>query len=80
MIKGRYVAQIEVDFAYEGQKACYPEIHDRLHGEWIDKAIREAVGEIFYGSVNSITLTKQYVDVTEIKEDESCPKQKLLTG
>lgn len=72
MIKGRYVAQIEVDFQYSGDKVDYKTVYDRIHGDWIDNTVEEAIGKVFRSDKHEpvIKITKQYADVTEIKENE----------
>ena len=68
MIKGRYVAQIEVDFEYAGANASYEEIHERLHGDWIAVATERAIFNIFSTGKPKITVTKQYANVVEDEE------------
>jgi hypothetical protein len=70
MIKGRYVAQIEVDFQYTGKDGDYKMMHDRIQSEWLDNTIAELVSKVFVGGTSAITVTKQYGDVTETKEGE----------
>lgn len=67
MIKGRYVAQIEVDFVYDSKqpKITFDELHERVHGGWLDGVVGKAVGEIFYSGDPKITVTRQYADVVE---------------
>ena len=71
-LKGRYVAQIEVDFEYDGQRTSYRRVHDRIHGEWIDNAIKDQIRKIFVSDNREpkIIVTKQYADVTELQEEE----------
>lgn len=70
MIKGRYVCQIEADFEYDSKslKIGYPELRDRVTGEWLKKMIGEAVKDIFFSGNPKIKVTKQYADVYEVKE------------
>lgn len=70
MIKGRYVAQIEVDFKYDGYNAEYKTVHDRIYGEWINRSITAAVMGVFGGGNPLVAVTKQYAEVAEIKEGE----------
>ena len=70
MIKGCYVAQIEVAFQYAGKEGDYKMMYDRMHSEWLDTTIEELVSEVFKGGIIDITVTKQYGDVTEIKENK----------
>ena len=67
MIKGRYVAQIEADFATNGTNISLQELKDRLHGDWVDNNIMNLLSEIFdsrdFKAV--VTVTKTYADVYE---------------
>jgi len=70
MIKGRYVAQIEIDFEkLDLKKMTLGEVRERLRGEWMPKAVAEAVGGIFHASDADITVTTQYADVYEVTEE-----------
>ena len=70
MIKGRYVAQIEVDFEYDSKqpKITFDELHERVHGGWLDDVVGKAVGEIFSSGKPRIVVTRQYADVVEKEE------------
>lgn len=73
IVKGRYVAQVEVDFEYDRRdlrQVPFPEVHDRLTGEWIDKIVAEAIASIFHSGNPKITVTKQYVDVYEVEGEQ----------
>lgn len=73
MIKGRYVCQVEVDFEYdrrELRQVPFPEVHDRITGEWIDKTVSEAIASIFHSGNPKITVTKQYADVYEVEGEQ----------
>ena len=70
--KGRYVAQIEIDFDILEQKGAgmlpFEEIKKKtIDGELTD-AIKDVVGEVIddYGTV---TVTQQYADLYEVKEE-----------
>lgn len=68
MIKGRYVAQIEVDFEKENPRVSAAEMQDRLRGEWIQTAVKQAVRLIF-DEKTVIAVTTQYADVYEVGEE-----------
>lgn len=70
MIKGRYVAQIEVDFEKEDSRVPVAEMRDRLRGEWIHWAVEVAVRRIFDKKA-VIAVTTQYADVYEATEGET---------
>ena len=72
IVKGRYVAQVEVDFEYGRRdlRVPFPELRDRLTGEWIDKIVAEAIAGIFYSGNPKTTVTKQYVDVYEVEGEQ----------
>lgn len=67
MIKGRYVAQVEVEFEKETAKVPVDEMRDRLRGEWIQTAVEQVVRGIFDKQA-VITVTTQYADVYEGEE------------
>lgn len=73
--KGRYVAQIVIDFDIEKQKGIimlpFEEIKKRTtDGELTDLIKDVVVGEIIddYGTV---TVTQQYADMYEVKDDQT---------
>lgn len=68
MINGRYVAQIEVDFEKEDSRVPVAEMRDRLRGEWINRAVEEAVRRIFDEKA-VIAVTTQYADVYEVSDE-----------
>lgn len=70
-IKGRYVAQIEInfDFKYKSSMRPFEEIKENIvHGELTDAIKDVIVGEIAddYGSV---TVTQQYADMYEVRDE-----------
>ena len=70
-IKGRYVAQIEIDIDCEykpGQMLPFPEIKERIVGGEVTQNIRELIqDEIDAGSV---TVTQQYADLYEVEDGD----------
>ena len=70
MIKGRYVAQIDIDFQYDGDKEDYEMIHEMTHGEWLDNEIVKAVSGIFNSDgEHSVIVTKKYACVEDQRFD-----------
>lgn len=74
MIKGRYVCQVEVDFAYEEDKEDKPrnkygELHDRLMAsDWMERAFYAKAEEIFEYGNPEITVTRQYADIGKVAQ------------
>ncbi len=72
-VKGRYVAQVEVDFEYDNcvlRTTSFSEVNERIKGEWIDKVVSETIADIFHSGNPKITVTKQYADVYEVQKGE----------
>ena len=67
MIKGRYVAQIEIDFQTEETNIGLEEIRNRMRNGWLSNAIEEKTKEIF-DDMAEINITQQYADVWEANE------------
>lgn len=71
-IKGRYVAQIVIDFDNKQQEGMLPfgEIKKKtVDGELTD-AIRCIVISEIIGDSGAVTVTQQYADVYEVEDDE----------
>lgn len=74
MIKGRYVCQVEVDFAYEEDKEDksrlkYGELYDRLMAsDWMEMAFHVGAEEIFEYGNPEITVTRQYADIGRVAQ------------
>ena len=51
------------------KKMTLDEVRERVCGEWMSKAVAEAVGCIFHASDADITVTTQYADVYEVEEE-----------
>lgn len=73
MIKGRYVAQIEVNFEYskDEMKVTLQEVKERLHGEWIKKTITYAMEGIFKGGNVLFEVTTMYADAIQVEEEKT---------
>ena len=69
--KGRYVAQIVIDFDILERKGMLPfeEIKKKtIDGELTDAIKDVVVGEII-GDCGTVTVTQQYADMYEVKEE-----------
>lgn len=78
MIKGRYVAQIEIDFSYMSGARPQSEsglntFRERLGDVWMEKAIKHYLRKIFQGGETDIKVTRQLSDIyeTEGNNDET---------
>lgn len=73
MIKGRYVAQIEIDFSYHSNpsKSEFEFSYDKLHSDWMEKAIKYHLNEIFYGGNTQIKVTKQLADIYKVGDEDA---------
>ena len=72
MIKGRYVALVEVDFkCKESQiEIDAKELNERFHGEWMEKTMATVIGQMFKGVHGSVKVTRQYADLVEVGETD----------
>ena len=71
-IKGRYVAQIVIDFDIKKQEGMSPlgELRKTVDGE-LANAIRDVViGEIMDG-YGTVTVTQQYADLYEVEDGDT---------
>ncbi|WP_298535726.1 hypothetical protein [uncultured Methanobrevibacter sp.] len=72
MIKGRYVAQIEIDFSYirlsENQ---YEMAHAKLYSGWMEEAIEHHLNEIFYSANPQIKVTRQLADICKEGDEDA---------
>lgn len=69
--KGRYVAQIEIDFTADLDslnKVSFAELSDRMHNGWMEQTVASVLGPIVEGSHGAVTVTPQYSDVYEVEE------------
>ncbi len=71
MIKGRYVALVEVDFrCKESQiKLDTKELRERMNGGWMEEAVSKMVGAIFKGVRGTVKATRQYADLVEVEDE-----------
>lgn len=67
MLKGRYVAQVEVDFQCEESQIEIDakELCERMHGGWMEKTMAEVIGQMFKGVNGSVKVTQQHADLLE---------------
>lgn len=69
--KGRYVAQIEIDFTADLgtlNKVSFAEMSDRMHNGWMERTVAHVLETVVKGSYGEITVTPQYADVYEVEE------------
>ncbi len=70
MIKGRYVAQIVVDFSYDKKpEETYKRLQERFNSDWIENALAFWMKRIFNNGKPQIKVTRQLVDVVRSDED-----------
>lgn len=70
--KGRYVAQIEIDFTADLDslnKVTFAELNDRMRNGWMERTVSHALETVVKGSYGEITVTPQYADVYEVDDD-----------
>ena len=70
--KGRYVAQIEIDFTADLDslnKVTFAELSDRMRNGWMERTVSNALKTIVKGSYGEITVTPQLADVYEVDDD-----------
>lgn len=72
MLKGRYVALVEVDFKCEMSQieVDSEELNERFHGEWMEKTMATVIGQMFKGVNGSVKVTRQYADLVEVGETD----------
>ena len=70
--KGRYVAQIVIDFDILEQKGTgmlsFEEIKKKATDGELTDAIKDVVGGVIY-DCGTVTVTQQYVDMYEVEEE-----------
>ena len=70
--KGRYVAQIEIDFDFKRTEEMLPleEIKEKTFGGWLTDEIKDVIeGEIMDNRYGKTTVTQQYADMYEVEEE-----------
>jgi hypothetical protein len=69
MIKGRYVATVEVDIHVTDSDSVRPfeEIKEDMVGGPLTEALQKEIEDIF-GDDADVTVTQQYADVYEVKD------------
>lgn len=69
--KGRYVAQIVIDFDILEQKGMLP--FEEIKKKTIDGELTDAIKDVVAGEViddyGTVTVTQQYADMYEVKEE-----------
>lgn len=70
--KGRYVAQIVIDFDILEQKGMLP--FEEIKKKTMDGELTDAIKDVVVGEViddcGTVTVTQQYADMYEVKEEE----------
>lgn len=69
--KGRYVAQIEIDFTADLDslnKVTFAEMSDRMHNGWMERTVASVLETIIKGSYGAVTVTPQLADMYEVEE------------
>ena len=72
-IKGRYVCtvEIDIDFLREKEMLSFEEIKDKTINGWLTDSIKDViVGEIMDSNRGKTTVTQQYADLYEVREEE----------
>lgn len=69
--KGRYVAQIVIDFDILKQKGMLP--FEEIKKKTIDGELTDAIKDVVVGEIiddcGTVTVTQQYADMYEVKEE-----------
>ena len=69
--KGRYVAQIVIDFDILEQKGMLP--FEEIKKKTIDGELTDAIKDVVVGEIiddcGTVTVTQQYADMYEVKEE-----------
>ena len=71
--KGRYVAQIELDFDVLKQEGMLPfeELKKRITGGELTNVIKEVIVDEIFGDYGTVTITQQYANIYEVEENVS---------
>jgi len=70
--KGKYVAQIEIDFDIEKSERMLPfeEIKKKTVGGELTDDIRDVIRDEIIDDYGTITVTQQYADMYEVERQE----------
>lgn len=71
-IKGRYVAQIEIDLDAKKQEGMlsFGEIKKKMVDGELTDTIRDVVIDEIISDFGAVTVTQQYADIYEVEDDE----------
>jgi len=69
MVKGRYVAQVEIDFCYKGNASTCDEIRERMNNGWLDNTIKEQVEHIVDYSDHHVRVTRIFANIIDATEE-----------
>lgn len=75
MIKGRYVALVEIDLAYEEENhpdvIPFGQMKSVIMTNGLAKRIKELIQDEI-GELGTVTITKQYADLYQWMDEEEC--------
>lgn len=71
-IKGRYVAQIEIDLDAKMQEYMLP--FGEIKKKMVDGELTDKIRDLVFGEIiedfGTVTVTQQYADMYEVEDDE----------
>ena len=71
-IKGRYVAQIEIDLDAKWQEYMLP--FGEIKKKMVDGELTDKIRDLVFGEIiedfGTVTVTQQYADIYEVEDDE----------
>lgn len=71
-IKGRYVAQIEIDLDAKMQEYMLP--FEEIKKKMVDGELTDKIRDLVFGEIiedfGTVTVTQQYADIYEVEDDE----------
>jgi hypothetical protein len=74
MIKGKYVAQVMIEFEYDPEKVMgvlpFDRVRDLVVGGELTEVICRLVSDETNG-IGRVTVTQQYADLYEVSDDEN---------
>ena len=72
-IKGKYVAQVEIDidFPYRKEMLPFEEIKEKTVGGWVTDGIKSAIeNEVMDIGLAKVTVAQTYADLYEVKDED----------
>lgn len=72
MIEGKYIAQVEVNFEYDGELfgITFEELNERVTKGWLDRRIGEQIEQIFGEDNAKIIITRMTAFIKNSNEKE----------